>query len=154
MEFTTNGFLRYGFGFYNPNHAAALRRTEAASSGSPWTGWSLSAGFRRSARLVPASSFSSADAAGPAKRRWPRLGSTALRTARASFCFRRRFRQGSTGGPRPAREMRSPRRLPKSRAVAACRVQKSFSTDILPADSVLRFSPREICGDTPRALGR
>ena len=23
-EFTTNGFLRYGFGFYNPNHAAAL----------------------------------------------------------------------------------------------------------------------------------
>ena len=24
LDFTTNGFLRYGFGFYNPNHAAAL----------------------------------------------------------------------------------------------------------------------------------
>ena len=23
-EFTTNGLLRYGFGFYDPNHAAAL----------------------------------------------------------------------------------------------------------------------------------
>jgi hypothetical protein len=24
MEFTCNGMVRWGFGFYNPNHAAAL----------------------------------------------------------------------------------------------------------------------------------
>ena len=24
MEFTYDGMVRYGFGFYNPNHAAAL----------------------------------------------------------------------------------------------------------------------------------